>query len=516
MRRVLVVLCVALSAALLPGARLTAQSRPVVLTPAAIAQRATAATVTIVAIGANGDTLGQGSGFLVRATGEIVTNVHVMQGASRAIVRLASGEQYDRVQAIDADSLADIAIIKVPGFGLPTVTLSGHMPPVGSKVVVIGSPLGLAQTVSDGLVSAYRMRDGKQLLQISAPISHGSSGGPVFNEAGEVIGIANSSREDGQQLNFAVPAKYALGMLAEHHESRPLAALFGGSGGATSASGGLRAGAPAPDASAEALAAHRAFLARPNPPAIARPILPFFGAFLIVDTTWIQPPHDLPYEVRNMGVVYLLENGVGLRATHRAIVTGTPQGDTLGDVQTELYLRDLVATADGRLSLGGLPLGSAPSILGYQSGDGAFFRGHHLMNDTLPVASRIHLERYKQPLNENGGLYHVTARTRYTSGTYEAPELLDWGGSLIVSAVANGDSVYVRLFLRNSAGGSTGFARVIGRPPGDISAVSIEGDMFVTVELRNGRVSGTIKDVRAPRGTSPGATYTGTFTGTHP
>jgi S1-C subfamily serine protease len=85
------------------------------LTTEAIAARAVPATVTIVTFSDTGDTLGMGSGFLVRPNGIVVTNFHVMAGATRAAVILTSGERYDRVEALDQDAAGDIAILKIPG-----------------------------------------------------------------------------------------------------------------------------------------------------------------------------------------------------------------------------------------------------------------------------------------------------------------------------------------------------------------------------------------------------------------
>src|SRR5690348_11495869 len=91
------------------------------LSTEAIAARAVSATVTIVTIDAAGDTLGMGSGFLVRPSGVVVTNYHVMAGATNAAVILTNGERYERVEALDADPGADLAILKIPGYGLPVL-----------------------------------------------------------------------------------------------------------------------------------------------------------------------------------------------------------------------------------------------------------------------------------------------------------------------------------------------------------------------------------------------------------
>jgi hypothetical protein len=96
---------------------------------------------------------------------------------------------------------------------------------IGNHVVLIGSPLGLENTVTTGIISGRRQEpEGFQLLQISAPASRGSSGGPVLAQSGEVVGIASSQMQSGQNLNFAVPINYARGLLT-HLPGEPLAVL---------------------------------------------------------------------------------------------------------------------------------------------------------------------------------------------------------------------------------------------------------------------------------------------------
>lgn len=168
----------------------------------------------------------QGSGFIVDPDGRIFTNYHVVRGARSIEVRLASGDVYDRVEILGIDERRDIAVLKVPGFELPTVPLGNSTSVrIGTPVIVIGSPLGLENTVSTGIVSGRRSEpEGFQLLQITAPTSQGSSGGPVISRSGEVVGIAVSQLREGQNLNFAVPINYARGLI-DHLGSEPVAVL---------------------------------------------------------------------------------------------------------------------------------------------------------------------------------------------------------------------------------------------------------------------------------------------------
>src|SRR2546426_36450 len=184
-------------------------------------------SVTILALSATGDTLAQGSGFLLRSDGVIVTNWHVMVGASSAVVILATQERFDRVTFLDGDTAADIALLKIPGYNLPTLRPANTLPEVGERVVVIGSPLGLSRTVSEGIVSATRLLNGRRLMQMTAPISPGSSGGPVLDAQGRVVAVATSYLEGAQQLNFAVPVRYALGLVHEGGAKRSLSDAFG-------------------------------------------------------------------------------------------------------------------------------------------------------------------------------------------------------------------------------------------------------------------------------------------------
>ena len=166
----------------------------------------------------------QGSGFLVDPGGRILTNFHVVRDARSARVKLASGDVYDRVAILAQDERRDIAILQIPGFDLPTLTMgNSDSVRIGSAVVLIGSPLGLENTVSTGVVSGRRQEPGGfQLLQITAPASRGSSGGAVISASGAVIGIAASQQPGGQNLNFAVPINYARGLLQSADREQPL------------------------------------------------------------------------------------------------------------------------------------------------------------------------------------------------------------------------------------------------------------------------------------------------------
>src|ERR1041385_6337335 len=189
-------------------------------------KQASPAVVLIEAIGTDGKTTKSGSGLLVSADGKLLTNYHVISHTKQAIVKLANGDAYDLVEVLVVDKRKDIAFLKIPAVDLPVAKLGrSNTVEIGNAVYSIGSPLGLQNTLSQGLVSGIRDMDGYRLFQMSAPISPGSSGGPVFNGTGEVIGIAVLTIEGGQNLNFAIPIDYARGML-NISQTRPLASVY--------------------------------------------------------------------------------------------------------------------------------------------------------------------------------------------------------------------------------------------------------------------------------------------------
>ena len=204
------------------------QVAPPVTTAADLYKQASPSVVLIEIYDSKGEISAKGSGFLVSAEGAILTNYHVIAHTKRATVRLANEDAYDTVEVLEIDKRKDIALIKIKGFGLPYLKLGrSQNVEVGETVYSLSNPLGVFQnTLSEGIVSGIRPGDGYKYFQISAPISHGSSGGPIFNSKGEVIGIAVATIEEGQNLNFAVPIDYARGMVLEMGSPKPLAAIY--------------------------------------------------------------------------------------------------------------------------------------------------------------------------------------------------------------------------------------------------------------------------------------------------
>lgn len=166
---------------------------------------------------------GQGTGFLVGPDGLLVTSLHVLDGATRLSVVFRDGTRSSDITVRAFDVECDLVAVNVEATGRSLLTIgstSGLSP--GTKILVIGNPLGLEQTVTEGIVSAWREPSDEpadddspgsfalelppcRMIQISADIAAGSSGGPVLGENGEVIGVATSGVHGASGLNFAVP-----------------------------------------------------------------------------------------------------------------------------------------------------------------------------------------------------------------------------------------------------------------------------------------------------------------------
>jgi S1-C subfamily serine protease len=178
-------------------------------TPDALFARCSPSVVQVQVQDHRGRDITAGSGFVV-APGLVVTNLHVLKEGHTAHVVFSEQRKLPIAGLAAINEEADLAILKVyDRFSTPALELAGReLPAVGTKVYAIGNPQGLANTLSDGLVSGHqetpRLRI--KMIQTTAPISPGSSGGPLFQPDGKVIGVTTLSRVDGQNLNFAVPA----------------------------------------------------------------------------------------------------------------------------------------------------------------------------------------------------------------------------------------------------------------------------------------------------------------------
>ena len=180
-----------------------------------IAKAANGAIVTIVTA-VDDKPIALGTGFIVSADGVILTNYHVIKTGNVAAVKFSDGTALAVDGLLAADKNRDLAVIKIHGKTFRTLILgNSDQIQIGEDVVAIGNPLGLELTVSNGILSGVRSdeKEGGKFLQTTAPISHGSSGGPLFNMRGQVIGINSMYYEGGENLNFAIPVNDAKHLL---------------------------------------------------------------------------------------------------------------------------------------------------------------------------------------------------------------------------------------------------------------------------------------------------------------
>ena len=158
-----------------------------------------------------GDIIGLGSGIMIGKEGYILTNNHVARGGAYYSVHIENDDNtYMTDEVIKYHPLYDLAVIRIEKRLDPIPVYKGQKELVrGQKVVAIGSPLGLFNSVSDGIISGFReVKDGVVMIQFTAPISSGSSGGAVLNLYGEVIGISTAGIVEGQNINLAMDYKY--------------------------------------------------------------------------------------------------------------------------------------------------------------------------------------------------------------------------------------------------------------------------------------------------------------------
>lgn len=210
-----------------------------------LASRAGSSVVLLRVLNSFGAEAGVGSGFFVSEEGWIVTNYHVVEGVSHLEAVLADNTRLPVTGILAQDEVNDLAVIAVePGSFSPLALATGNVEP-GDPVVVLGGPLGLAGSLSEGIVSAVR-RDEEgddeakyPWLQITAPISQGSSGSPVMNLDGSVVGVVVGMFVRGQNLNLAVPSA-AVAALLDGLKPGQAPVSLGGSGVTVSASVYLR------------------------------------------------------------------------------------------------------------------------------------------------------------------------------------------------------------------------------------------------------------------------------------
>lgn len=192
-----------------------------------LVRRIKPSVVSIITYDSRGQRLARGSGFFT-GPNRIITNRHVIEKAYKAEVHLTNGNAYNVGSVLAVDGAGDIALLQVdvPASLVTPLSVVRTTPQEGERVVVIGNPLGLEGSVSDGIVSAVRdIPSFGRIIQITAPISPGSSGSPVVNMQGQVIGVATLQLTEGQSLNFAIPSERVAQLQVQQNAPRTLGGL---------------------------------------------------------------------------------------------------------------------------------------------------------------------------------------------------------------------------------------------------------------------------------------------------
>lgn len=194
---------------------------PLVKLPTADAERPSQSSVSSLALAVapsivslkvldeRGRAVGQGSGVVVGRSDVVVTSYHVVEKASGMLVKTSTGKEFPVTHILSVEPSMDLALLLVTGLSLPPLEMEPKLQPrVGDRVVALGSPRGLDGTVTDGIVSAIRKLPDfdTEVIQTTAPISEGSSGGALVSLQGQLVGVTTLILQSGQNLNFAVPA----------------------------------------------------------------------------------------------------------------------------------------------------------------------------------------------------------------------------------------------------------------------------------------------------------------------
>lgn len=177
------------------------------LTPEDIYERTISSVVTLKIVNTAGERY-TGSAFLALTDGIAVTAWHVIHDAQQVTALFSDGTTVPVTGLVDRAPGFDLALIKLDSKGRTLLRISSRPPRIGARAYVIGAPKGYGFSIADGLLSQVRTIEGVQHYQMSCPLSTGNSGGPVINDAGEVIAIASWSKAEAQNVNFALPISH--------------------------------------------------------------------------------------------------------------------------------------------------------------------------------------------------------------------------------------------------------------------------------------------------------------------
>lgn len=196
------------------------------LSASTIAKNSFPSVLMLVMEDSSGQPLSLGSGFFVKE-GIVATNFHVIEGAVGGFAKIVGQElEYDITGVVGIDNKKDLVLLAINGAKAPSLSLGdSQQVAVGDEIYAIGNPQGFEGTFSQGIVSSIRQVGAETVFQITAPISPGSSGGPVLNTQGKVIGVTVATFKDGQNLNFAIPSYYLGSLLRQIKPVTPLSAV---------------------------------------------------------------------------------------------------------------------------------------------------------------------------------------------------------------------------------------------------------------------------------------------------
>ena len=188
-----------------------------------VARKAFPSVVMIVMEDANGQPNTIGSGFFV-SEDVVASNFHVIEGSSRGFVKIIGDKtKHDIDGVVGLDELHDLVLLQIKASSAPSLSLGeSKILEIGEEIYAVGNPRGLEGTFSQGIISSIRQLEGGSLVQITAPISPGSSGGPVLNNKAEVVGVTVATYKGGQNLNFAIPSQYLKDLLAKKGSPKPI------------------------------------------------------------------------------------------------------------------------------------------------------------------------------------------------------------------------------------------------------------------------------------------------------
>jgi S1-C subfamily serine protease len=193
-----------------------------------IVANAKPAVCVVVASDESGNTRDFGTGFFISQDGLFVTNKHVIDGADQVTVKSQNGGRFRCAGILAQPRGMDLSVLKIDASGMAKLELGNSTDLVeGQRILVIGTPEGLEGTASDGIVAA--IRSNPRMIQITAPISPGSSGSPVLDEKGRVVGVATSQFRKGQNLNFAIPVEElskAVDSISSDQKATPLSSFL--------------------------------------------------------------------------------------------------------------------------------------------------------------------------------------------------------------------------------------------------------------------------------------------------